>query len=111
VINMNPHAVRFNKKNDSGKTQKINPNFTTLEHFHKCVTFLKCAEDLHALLIIKSSEITKRISTNDVKKLANGQTSDAVMHNKIKYSVHEKLKKQVLSYSICLRVCKRTLLF
>jgi hypothetical protein len=38
--------------------------------------------------------MTQRISTNDVKKSANSETSLAVMHNKSKYPAHEKGKNK-----------------
>ena len=38
--------------------------------------------------------MTQRISTNDVKKSANCQTSYAVMHNKSKYPAKEKFKNK-----------------
>jgi hypothetical protein len=38
--------------------------------------------------------MTQRISTNDVKKSANRETSIAVMHNKNKYLAHEKFKNK-----------------
>jgi hypothetical protein len=45
-------------------------------------------------MAIKFSEMTQRISTNDVKKSANSETSLAVMHNKSKYPAHEKFKNK-----------------
>ena len=45
-------------------------------------------------MAMKLSEMTQRISTNDVKKSANSETSLSVMHNKSKYPVHEKLKNK-----------------
>jgi hypothetical protein len=45
-------------------------------------------------MTMKFSEMTQRISTNDVKKSANSETSLAVMHNKSKYPTHEKFKNK-----------------
>ena len=43
---------------------------------------------------MKFSEMTQRISTNDVNKSANSETWLAVMHNKSKYPAQEKFKNK-----------------